>query len=176
MLKTRHSVVFSNQLFNHRIILPPRNCTHSSWILNKMAFLSLCISSLPGWDSQDELQKLSTKPLAQVQPRQTFIATCCFPLLLNGIWNAPLLSELSPSVSMWGFPGRFLILGSTSVSHVILMRFHPLTCSSLFCSWPPQTSWQNRKAGATAGSSFSSHIFYLQRVSKKQESCSSAGT
>lgn len=138
-----------------------------------MAFQSLCIGCLVGWGSQDELQKLSTKCPAQMQPRSTFIATCCFPLLLKGIWDA---LWYSASVLAWGFPGCFCVQGNISVCYFVLV------CCSLWPGWHahpcfvPLAARLNQKAGATAGSSHSSHVFYPQRAAEKRPSCSWAGT
>lgn len=58
----------------------------------------------------------------------------------------------------------------------VLQSLIGLTCSPVFHPWLPQASRQKKRAGATAGSSFSSYIFYPQRVLKKWLSCSPAGT
>lgn len=86
---------------------------------------------------------------------------------------------LSTSILMSEFPGCFPISGNASVSYFLLICWSP---------WPSRHAQpyffpgllkplgRRKKAGATAGSSFSSCVFYPQRVLQKWPSCSSAGT
>lgn len=131
-----------------------------------MAFQSLCFGRLLGRGGQDELQKLNTNSLAQMQPRRTFIATWFFPLLCKGIRGDPPFSGTRHIPLEVGFPGLLPHIGKR-----LCILFYPnvlqpltgLTCSPLFRPRPPQISRQKKKSRCR--SRFK--LFFLRLLSPK---------